>query len=77
MGARLSRKPSPTAFNQNQPELTVNQPTNLTNQMTGGVGDYIIPDVEEQPIGVQLARGTAAAVRDKWNSTTNKGQVIG
>ncbi|GBF89919.1 hypothetical protein Rsub_02623 [Raphidocelis subcapitata] len=45
--------------------------------MTGGVGDYYmsIPE-DEQPVGVRAIRGAAAALRDKWNGTTNKAEVF-
>lgn len=46
-----------------------------TQQMTGGVGDYYIPE-EEQPIGVRAARGFVSGIITKWDTTTNKFEVI-
>lgn len=43
--------------------------------MTGGVGDYYIPE-EEQPIGVRAARGFVSGIITKWDTTTNKFEVI-
>lgn len=43
--------------------------------MTGGAGDYCIPE-EEQPVGVRAARGLVAGIQAKWDGTTNKFEVV-
>jgi len=43
--------------------------------MTGGAGDYYIPE-DQQPVGVRAARDLVSTFTTKWTTTTNKGQVL-
>lgn len=43
--------------------------------MTGGMGDYFMESDDESPV-VQRARQLAGSIRDTWQGTTNKGEVI-
>ena len=47
----------------------------LPHQMTGGVGDYYIPE-EEQPVGVRVARGFWQRIYDAWEATPDKPRVL-